>query len=118
MSTSLPETTLVGIIRNRQLSTTGEPLLMLVCQQCMYCFPYNYHNRKAMGLFVEPLQTPSLPFYILVVADCDNGNCAAQVEIIAIRPHGTTEEQFLAERPLWDLGDVYCGGGHPIIAPR
>jgi hypothetical protein len=53
-----------------------------------------------------------------VPAECDNGDCEAQVELIAIRPHGTTEEQILAERPTWEAADIDCGNAHPIIVPR
>ena len=118
LSISLLETNLAEIIRNRQVSATGEPLLLFVCQQCKNCFPWDYHNRKAAGLLTERPQTRAPLFYMAVLAECENTDCEAQVELIAIRPHGTTEEQILEERKTWKADDVRCGDDHSIIVPR
>src|ERR1017187_7805947 len=104
---SLLETNLVGIIRNRRVSTTGEPILTFVCQQCKNCFQWDYHKRKSVGLFPEPPQNTAHPVVFSTVAECENGDCEAQVEVIAIRSPGTTREQIDAERPSWRADDIY-----------
>lgn len=114
-STPLFETTLAEIIRTRQVETTGEPFVVFVCQRCTKCFPWNYDMRQVVGQFEALTRTD--PVWISIIAKCENEECKSQTELIAIRPHGTTKQQILAERPIWNAKEIYCDNGHRIIVP-
>jgi hypothetical protein len=114
-STPLLETTLAEMIRNRQVASTGEPFLMFVCQRCTKCFPWNYAMRQPLSQY-DALSRAD-PVWISIVAECESGDCKGQTELIAIRPHGTTKEEILRERPTWNAKDIYCDNGHRIIIP-
>lgn len=113
------ESTLAEIIQYRQLPSTGEPFLVFVCQDCTWCFPWDYRNRKAVGQLDEPYRKTKRPATSLfsVIAECGKEFCDAQVELVAIRPYGTTAEQFFEEQPTWKAEGVRCGRGHPIVVP-
>ena len=114
-NTPLFETTLAEMIRTRQVSATGEPFIVFVCERCTKCFPWNYGMRQSLGQFGALSRTD--PVWISVVAECEDDNCKQQTELIAIRPHGTIKQQILQERPTWSVKDIYCDNGHKIVIP-
>jgi hypothetical protein len=76
--------------------------------------------RQAVGQLNPQPQSSSRkdPFWISIVAECEDENCKALTELIAIRLEGTTEHQILQELPIWNAKEIYCVNGHPIIVPR
>jgi hypothetical protein len=50
-STALLEITLKEMIRDRQVSTTGEPYLVFVCPRCTKCFEWHYGMREPLGQY-------------------------------------------------------------------
>jgi hypothetical protein len=114
-STPLLEIILTDMIRSRQVSATGEPYLVFVCQRCTKCFEWNYCMRQPLSQY--DALSRSDPVWISIVAGCSDKDCKAQTELIAIRPHGTTKEEILRERSTWNAGDVYCDKGHHIVIP-
>jgi hypothetical protein len=72
--------------------------------------------RQALGQY-DALSRAD-PVWISIVAECESGDCKGQTELIAIRPHGTTKQQILDERPTWNAEGIYCDNGHRIIIPR
>ena len=113
----LLETTLAEIVQRRQVSTTGDPLVMLVCQECMAVHPFDYRRRRAAAMSDLPLQTPAL-FWFSILAVCDEDNCDFPVELVAIRSHGTTEQQCLEEIPNWQLDGVMRKRWRQISRPE
>ena len=117
---SLPGTTLAEIVRGRKVSTTGAPWLVLVCPECKAAFRYDYRNRRGLEAINTPAQSTgqSNISWFLVLAECADGNCKSQMELIAIRSADTAPEQLSEERKTWTADDIYCEHGHPIVCPR
>jgi hypothetical protein len=115
----LLEDTLVTIFRNRRASTTGAPFLTFVCQECKGVFQFDYQNRATPELTPEGYLTSVIRLQrcVSVIAECDDSNHKSLVELISIRSAQTTAEQWLAERPQWNLKGVTCEGGHPLLVP-
>ena len=83
-------------------------------------FPWNYPLRKAEGVIDEGPKTAEYRSQMSygIAAECDGSNCDSLVELIAIRPAGTSEEQTTAEIPEWKIEGILCENGHQIVRPN
>jgi hypothetical protein len=110
---SLPQTSLVRIIRDRIMSDTDERLLVFVCQECMSAFRCETHK---LALTDTPLQNQVAGrIWFSILAQCDDSNCPFREELITIREPGTTIEQCLAQVSEWKLDGILCDEGHQIV---
>ena len=116
---ALLETSLAEIVRCRRESTTGEPFLTFVCQECKAAFQYDYQHRATAGLIDEGPLTAKLRTQkcYSVSTQCGDNNCESRVELIAIRSAQTTTDMYIEERPTWNVGSVECAKGHPLLPP-
>lgn len=113
------QTNLAEIVQCRGASTTGAPWITLVCPECKTAFRFDWPNRNQTPGTVmtdEPPQATAMNRFS-VVAGCDGSNCKSQVELVALRPRGTTKEQCLAEMPMWTLDGILCEHGHQVVLP-
>jgi hypothetical protein len=115
-STALLEITLKEMIRDRQVATTGEPYMVFVCPRCTKCFEWHYGMREPLGQFDALARRD--PVWVSILAKCEKESCTSGTELIAIRPHGTTEQQILDELPTWNTKGIFCEMGHAIVSPR
>lgn len=112
-------TNLAEIVQCRGASATGAPWITLVCAECKQAFQFDWVNPpwiEGSVLSDEPPQATAMNRFS-VVAECDGSNCKSQVELVALRPRGTTKEQCLAEMPMWTLHGIFCEHGHQIVLP-
>ena len=118
-TSALLETSLSKIIQYRQEWHTGDPFLVFVCQQCKAAFAWNYQLRKAEGVIDEGQKTEEYRSQMSYsfVAGCDDSNCDSLVELIAIRPAGTTEQECDEEVATWTLDGITCANSHQIVRP-
>jgi|ERR1017187_5923724 hypothetical protein len=113
------ETNLAEIVQYRGASTTGAPWITLVCPQCSSAFRFDWMNRRTSPWAVltdePPLATAMNRF--CVVTGCVDNNCESRTELVALRPHGATKEQCLAEMNAWTVDGILCEHGHQIVVP-
>jgi hypothetical protein len=113
------ETNLRGIVRGPRGSHTGEPALMLVCQACKTPSLYQFRPLGGVATTTEPIpdELREPPICVCVYAECGKCNSEARVQLLAIRPAGTTREDVLAEAGEWKLESLRCRNGHAISLP-